>query len=432
MHNTIKEISDALDQLAESITDANTSDSLLSDSFGWSSPSLNRHDLASLASNLSNKLKESANEEVSDELNSKLEDIPDRIVSYTENSLPQLLTSNAVNGVPVYLALIEWISSTIEPLFTWESLGDNKAMPSQLAKRLRSIQIEINNLVPDKEAIQAQLKVIKDATDTAETLPTDLEALKQARAQVNQFSSNSAELYGKIDSYFKEIEFTSKAIQAKHDEAEKIVQQCNEAYRITTSVGLAAAFDSRASKLATSMWVCVIGLAISLGVGAWIGAYRVQLLSDLIKVENPQWGGIWIHLVLSFLSISAPVWFAWLATKQINQRFRLSEDYAFKASVAKAYEGYRREAARIDPEFESRLFASALTRLEEAPLRLVESDPHGSPWHELLESTSFRKALNTVPNLKDQFLDVINQSAQSVKTKVTKALKTPEEEEEQA
>lgn len=63
------------------------------------------------------------------------------------------------------------------------------------------------------------------------------------------------------------------------------------------------------------------------------------------------------------------MWFAWLATKQIGQRFHLAEDYAFKASVAKAYEGYRKEAARIDPEFEARLFGSALTRLDEAPLR---------------------------------------------------------------
>jgi hypothetical protein len=53
-------------------------------------------------------------------------------------------------------------------------------------------------------------------------------------------------------------------------------------------------------------------------------------------------------VVLSLLSIGAPIWLAWQATKQIGQRFRLSEDYAFKASISRAYEGFRREAARID------------------------------------------------------------------------------------
>ncbi len=53
--------------------------------------------------------------------------------------------------------------------------------------------------------------------------------------------------------------------------------------------------------------------------------------------------------------------------------------------MAKAYEGYRKEAARIDPQFEARLFGSALTRLDEAPLRLVEIGSHGSPgqWRSL-------------------------------------------------
>lgn len=81
-------------------------------------------------------------------------------------------------------------------------------------------------------------------------------------------------------------------------------------------------------------------------------------------------GEIWLHIILSIVSVGAPLWFAWLATKQIGQRFRLAKDYSYKASVAKAYEGYRREAARIDEDFENRLFDSALTRLEEAPLGL--------------------------------------------------------------
>ena len=91
------------------------------------------------------------------------------------------------------------------------------------------------------------------------------------------------------------------------------------------------------------------------------------------------------------------MWFAWLATKQIGQRFRLAEDYAFKASVSRAYEGYRREAENIDPAFVSRLFASALSRLDEQPLRLVETATHGSPWHELASSDLIRKATESIP-----------------------------------
>jgi hypothetical protein len=117
-----------------------------------------------------------------------------------------------------------------------------------------------------------------------------------------------------------------------------------------------------------------------------------------------------VHVILAVVSVGAPVWFAWIATKQIGQRFRLSEDYAFKATVAKAYEGYRKEAARIDPALESRLFSSALGRLEEAPLRLVELATHGSPWNELFVSEPFKKALDTVPGLQSAFSDYLSKA----------------------
>ena len=106
-------------------------------------------------------------------------------------------------------------------------------------------------------------------------------------------------------------------------------------------------------------------------------------------------------------SVLAPLWFAWLATKQISQRFKLAEDYAFKASVAKAYEGYKKEAAKIDEEFEARLFNVALTRLEEAPLRLVDSVNHGSPTHEIVEKTGLNKVGEKIANKVENVIDSI-------------------------
>lgn len=126
------------------------------------------------------------------------------------------------------------------------------------------------------------------------------------------------------------------------------------------------------------------GLIGSLAIGAWLGSHRISLIQSLIESDAPV-SLVFVNLLLAVVSIAAPVWFAWIATKQIGHRFRLSEDYAFKASVARAYEGYRREAAKPDESFAKRLFASALDRLEEPPLRFVEQETHGSPWHELLK-----------------------------------------------
>ena len=102
------------------------------------------------------------------------------------------------------------------------------------------------------------------------------------------------------------------------------------------------------------------GLALALVAGSFLGAEKLVSLSAELASDSPKWGLIVTQVLLAVLSIGAPLWFSWLATKQIGQRFRLSEDYAFKASVAKAYEGYRKEAAKLDPEFSAKLFGSAL------------------------------------------------------------------------
>ena len=99
-----------------------------------------------------------------------------------------------------------------------------------------------------------------------------------------------------------------------------------------------------------------------------------------------------LNCLISIAAIGAPVWFAWLATKQVGYCFRLSEDYAFKAATAGSFEGFRREIESLtaDDENESndelrlKLLTTVLTRLDEQPLRYVDSKVHGSPFHEAL------------------------------------------------
>lgn len=412
MNQTLKTITESLDGLASSILGAYTGDDTLAETWGWNCPPLTRQDLAEISTIISEKIKVANIEIIEKELEELLEEIPLRIEIFKSQNLPYLFNGYAKEAAPNYFALIEWINRSIEPLFSWEVLQDNKALPKELARRLRAIQSELTSLIPDKEDLKSQIDLIQKATEAAETLPTDLESLKEARNKVDRFSTDAAELFGKIDNYHKQIETTLKLVSDKKNEADKLVAQCEEAYRITTTKGLAAAFDLRANKLSYSMWGWVFGLILALGGGIYIGSERFEVLNKAIS-EQKDIGHLWVLIFLSILSLGAPIWFAWIATKQIGQRFKLSEDYAFKASVAKAYEGYRKEASRIDEDMEKRLFSSALERLEEPPLRVMEKEHYGSPWHELIGSEQFKKAIETFPELKDKVLNMGKKEAKS-------------------
>lgn len=415
MHPVLQRICEALDSLQAVTIAAWSDDRTLIEVHGWQHPALTRHDLAAIPQSISDRLREADLNEVPGTLEKQLAEIPRRLSLLHPTTVPHMFNGSGVQAIPAYMATLEALQLLLQPLLGWQTLQDNKALPAALIRRLRSIQAELDSLVPNKESLEQSIRLIGEATEAAESLPTDLQTLCAAQKKIAALLKDADKDYFDISLKKEWSESTVGEIKAKHEEADKLVQQCEEAYRITTTKGLAAAFDQRATSMARSMWVWVFGLLCALAAGAYMGADRLRLLSTTLSTTSPDWGTVWMQVLLSIFSIGAPLWFAWISTKQIGQRFRIAEDYAFKASVAKAYEGYRREAARIDETFEARLFASALTRLEEAPLRLVEGESHGSPWHELIASTAFQNALRTVPELRDKFIEIAKAGMDALK-----------------
>lgn len=341
MNKLIEEICDSLESLSQSVSTYSSSDNrLVSILYNNQFPAVNSSQLAAMPKILSKTIKENYTTEfsISKEEQKAIIDGLDFVKS---NIVPSLFNNYNTWAIPAYIDTLNVIKYNFEFLGSWQVLTDNKAMPIQLAKRLRSIQADLETIAPDKADLERRINLIKDATETAESLPADVASLKEARAKVEKITTESAELFGKIDLYSQQADKKVKSLnqqsevelqnlKTKNIEAENLVKQCEEAYRTTTSTGLAAAFDERVKNSANAVIVWVLCLIIALGISTYTGAARVATLSTLVNVQSPQWGVIWLNVVLSILSIGAPIWFAWLSTKQINQRFRLSEDYALK------------------------------------------------------------------------------------------------------
>jgi hypothetical protein len=414
MNIVFENICSALKELSVAVLAATSEDRTIREINGgaWNLPPLTRQNLAFLAENLAERISSSNLEDVPDEVLLALEGAPNQL-KQLHSTIPQMFNGNASQAVPIYTETINWLLNSLAPYLDWDSIGDQKLLPGGLIKRLAGIKKGLDLFVPQKEEVEAQIKRIKEANDTAESLPADLQTLKEARATIEGLVIACATQSKKVEDYEKSIDKQRASIEKHELEAQQFVRNCENAYKITTTKGLAAAFDQRAFRVGTSMWIWVFGLIAALVLGAIAGSQRINALTSLITQSSNEinWSFVWINVGLSVLSVAAPFWFAWIATKQIGQRFRLAEDYGFKASVAKAYEGYRSEAVRIDPVLEARLFASALTRLEEAPLRLIEPETHGSPWHELFASKPFSSAMSSIPGFKDKFLEVAKDGA---------------------
>lgn len=417
MNSKLEEICTSLVNLADNLMTSHSDLSNISDVVGWTGPPLNKEDLANIAKKLAERIKATGIEEIDPELMNIIEDIPDKIETFHQNLMSYLFNGSYFSHALVgYFSLINFINEALSPIFTWEAILNAGSIPRQLANKIRSIQNAVDHLTPDKEKLEEQIKIVQDAYEAAQKLPIDLEYLIQSRAKVEKDSSDSSLLFDKTKTANEESDKILGKLKAQLSEAEKIVAQCDQAYRIATTEGLAASFEQRRQSLTNSLIWWVAGLLIALGGAIWIGHDRFEIINKALDTEINT-GKVWVQISLSILGLGAPIWFAWIATKQINQRFRLSEDYAFKASVAKAYEGYRKEAARLDEAFESRLFESALSRLEEAPLRLVDNDHYNSPIQELMDSAALKDFWATFPEAKEAFFSKFGKRADSKRPK---------------
>jgi len=388
------EISGALDALANQAVALVGEDRSFMEMWAWNMPAINRHEFADILRQPIQTIQSITDKQVNESDLALLQQYPARIQFLLANALPQLPGGNSFHVYLTATSLIEGLHNILEkyaaPDIDWKTIEDRKLIPAAQLKRLKQLATGISKLSLESGDLAAKIVEINGAHSAAEALPTDMESLNEARKAftdavkvVERDQKTAATAKDAVEARLNEIvEFRT--------EAEKQVQNIEAAYSAATNQGLGKAFGDKAVALSRSTWGLGVLLFVTLAIAAGISSQRIEYIHKLMLLPTISMQLLWVNVTLTLVSVAAPIWFAWLLTKQIGQRFRLSEDYGFKASVAKAYEGYRREAARVDPELEKRLFQLALDRLEEAPLRLVERDSHGSPWQDLFSGFSKR------------------------------------------
>ena len=248
------------------------------------------------------------------------------------------------------VALIQMIESAIPPLpprepkLNWEDLKVEKNLiPRDLASRLRHVESRLKDLEPRSKEVGAKIADIENAHATAEQLPTDLEDLKERRAELIELIESARVLGEQIAADSRavleeKIEFERYISTKKNDiseclsSASALLKQSEHALRGATEVGLSKSFDARKKSLSEAGLYWTVGLAISLTVAVMIGAERVGALKEVLSGDKSA-VVIIVNFLLALMGVAAPVWFAWLATKQIGTNFRLAEDYAFKSLI---------------------------------------------------------------------------------------------------
>lgn len=393
-----EQISTALEALAVQMSAMIGNDQSFMEIWGWNLPAINRNEFAEYIRHPIKIIDSIKDREFSDSDIQSLMQFPSRIAYFQAQALPNLPGGSAA---AVYLTARSLIDSLVDLLekyakkeIDWESPDSDGLLPASQLRRLRVIQKNVDRLLSGSENLRGKIAEIDAVHTAAKELPTSLAELTDARTEYKSAIDGLIGSEVQIETARKNSEKELSRIEALRLEADAQMKNIDAAYSAATTQGLGKAFGDKARRLSNSTWGLFLALGCDLLLGAYITSNRVDWIHNFMEKSNPSIALVWVNVWLTIASVAGPIWFGWLLTKQIGQRFRLAEDYDFKASVAKAYEGYRREAVNIDPELGRRLFALALDRLSEEPLRHIEKQSHGSPLHEVLGNLVRGKAVS--------------------------------------
>lgn len=439
MHTKISALIISLENLYDSIIEKKLPNENFINSFGWNYPSISINDITNTILNITEKPNEYKYSDIPKEFEDTVDDLIDDVNKQAEIVKSYLAhEAGRISALaPSILLLLQVVSSNIETqLYSWNQIDNKKLVPKNLKNRLRALNSRLDSLEGDCENINDKVSTINSAYETAESLPAVIQDLndareklsstiKETRDDINKYKNEISEIKAYIGlaksdsvSMRDEISILLASTNAYAQSASSLVEQCDDALQITTTQGLAAGFDQKAKELQKSIWVWIVGLLVALAFGISIGSSRVVEFTEALKSDLTAGQAI-LHTIISIFSIGGPLWLAWISTQQINHRFKLSEDYSYKATVAKAFTGFRKISEDFNQETSERLFNSTLDRFDEMPLRLVSGKDYNSPWHEFIDSEAFKKAIDMVPSLAKE----AGRFAES--TKLNKKIPTP-------
>jgi chemotaxis protein histidine kinase CheA len=235
-----------------------------------------------------------------------------------------------------------------------------------------------------RNTAENEAAAITAAKIPVETAAADIAAAKEAAISASQ-NAIGAE---------KRSEQAAIAADARLQEIRHTLENS-----ITASLGGAFQLKANNAKKLDLAWLVVlmIGIAGIICFGLLRYPAMVALIQERAEVEY-----LIFQFMLSIASLAGPIWLSWVATKRLARTFAISEDYAYKAAIAQAYQGYRDSVKDADPLMQQRLFASVVTQLDANPVRFLSDRHAATPIQDLLQQPWMEQIINTDKTFKEK------------------------------
>ncbi|MER3373976.1 MAG: hypothetical protein RIM83_05000 [Allomuricauda sp.] len=226
---------------------------------------------------------------------------------------------------------------------------------------LKSELTDITELYNDfvKKPSSAVLSKAEKLNETFEKVKEYDSEISKIEEKVSDFESK---IFGKTTEDKESLKFKLNDLKTQHEELheewegkyETLTAKIEGLLPGATSAGLAKSYyDQKNSyKLPNFIWSAVFTLTM-------IGMvyYAIQTLTESADI-----GSAFMNILSRAPFFIPTIWLALFASKQQSQNRRLEQEYAYKESLAKSYDGYKREIENLPESKEKNEIMEKLVR----------------------------------------------------------------------
>lgn len=276
-----------------------------------------------------------------------------------------------------------------------EGKNGDKGDAHALYTALLESHVEVQRVIEQARGFSADVEGYQATFEAASSQAGEIESLlDESKASLEAISKNEEKAVGSnsriagieeafedqaklMDKLLEENEQLKSDLQANRElmneqlnEVESIQENCNKLLKSATTAGLTLAFADRADKVKVGKWIWSIGFVVSI-IGLVIVA--LAMIPD-IKNAMAENENIWSPVLLR-LPLTLPViWLAWFCAVQYGNSLRLQEDYEFKASTCKAFEGFHKHFEVLE-KYPAGEATNALKTLAQNTIKTLAQEP---------------------------------------------------------
>lgn len=302
-------------------------------------------------------------------------------------SLPYVALVLGDEGIPVFAGLARAAS---------EHLAQTKDTALQATKELstgKSVVTALNKLSANATLLVAQIQEQLTATTSKKsTVDTSSAEVEQKLARTREISKDADTLQQRVTGFASQFEAFDSQMKARLEQFSAFDTSTKEAQRLNaeretkiselidkadtmirgaTTAGLSKslddtkdAYEKRLQK--TQMYflisvgvllVCTLPIAAQLIPGPWQQLFIQQTSGSVSE------SGLWLAAVGKLILVIPATWATAFFAGNYAELFHLSREYAHKAALAKAIDGFKREA----PEYSQEIVGSVFMEIQDNP-----------------------------------------------------------------